>query len=743
MAKDDTSPAGLFSKMVKFVRSPGTQWNDLDDPSSAKDGALSKQALKEMIERKRRNDFVRKREFDMLRKLRRREATGAAASDGGARPSFFQSSMPSRPDDRAMTLKKIDEIEAQMSMQWWKTKHGTAGGTSTVNPSSDFSASDMPSRPPGPSVAAKSAAAASSLAYARTAPDDLQNGLARSAGKFTTDVNMLSTPPAAAVVPAESAAKLSPTLSSARPLAAPASGSPASGATEQIKFPDIPVLKRPVPAAGAPSAPALVPASKPAAENEDLSLDFTAEFTPAAKPAIKLSPFAAAKTNTTAQQQAAAPIAPPRSGSAATSPSAPLAPIAPTKAAATPAPVAGASLAAKGALLLGSLSASYDASGAASGFSASKMFAMEVDEVQHDPELEEASIRFANGDDAGAEAGLLEAVGVRGSRHEHEETWLTLFDLYRATSQYDRFESLAIDFAGKFSRSSPMWFSIPDMVSKIAGAEPEQPVGNRRADWKSPAIFGIQTLAALNAALAKAPMPWILDWSSIQAIDDNVVAPLTKLLLSWATQPIQLRVANAHKFEDVLRQATPSGVRTVNQDRWNLLMAYLRMAHRPDEFELAALDFCVTYEVSPPSWESSRCEFKLLDADGNTGLGQTIIGDAVHDSIVSEMQADMGGASSYMTAQLTSVELSGQIMGEPKPVLDKLEARLTGADVMIISCAKLIRVDFSAAGSLLNWVTARQSEGRIVQFTDVHRLVAAFFHVIGISEHAKVTTRVD
>jgi ABC-type transporter Mla MlaB component len=92
---------------------------------------------------------------------------------------------------------------------------------------------------------------------------------------------------------------------------------------------------------------------------------------------------------------------------------------------------------------------------------------------------------------------------------------------------------------------------------------------------------------------------------------------------------------------------------------------------------------------------------------------------------------------------MATVELSGQIMGEPKPALDKLETRLAGADVMIISCAKLVRVDFSAAGSLLNWVTARQSEGRLVQFTDLHRLVAAFFHVIGISEHAKVSARTD
>jgi ABC-type transporter Mla MlaB component len=76
-------------------------------------------------------------------------------------------------------------------------------------------------------------------------------------------------------------------------------------------------------------------------------------------------------------------------------------------------------------------------------------------------------------------------------------------------------------------------------------------------------------------------------------------------------------------------------------------------------------------------------------------------------------------------------------------VLDKLESRMVGADVMVISCAKLIRVDFSAAGTLLNWVSARQSEGRLVQFTDVHRLIAAFFHVIGISEHAKVIPRRD
>src|SRR5688572_17743603 len=133
--KDDSAP-GLLSRVVRFVKNPSTTWGDVEQESD-RESSYSKQMLKEMIERKRRNDFVRKREFDMLRKMRRSEVL--AGQDPGARPSFFQSSMPSKPDDRATTLKKIDEIEAQMSMQWWKTKHGETtsrlGGTGSSSAS--------------------------------------------------------------------------------------------------------------------------------------------------------------------------------------------------------------------------------------------------------------------------------------------------------------------------------------------------------------------------------------------------------------------------------------------------------------------------------------------------------------------------------------------------------------------------------------------------------------------------------
>ena len=58
-----------------------------------------------------------------------------------------------------------------------------------------------------------------------------------------------------------------------------------------------------------------------------------------------------------------------------------------------------------------------------------------------------------------------------------------------------------------------------------------------------------------------------------------------------------------------------------------------------------------------------------------------------------------------------------------------------------ISCAALVRLDLAAAGTLLNWVTERDASGQRVQFVDAHRLIAAFFKVVGIADHALVRVR--
>jgi hypothetical protein len=61
---------------------------------------------------------LRKREFDKLRTLRQNQNT----AEDKPKQRFFHTSMLTDLSEKTSTLKKIDEIEAQMSMQWWKTE---------------------------------------------------------------------------------------------------------------------------------------------------------------------------------------------------------------------------------------------------------------------------------------------------------------------------------------------------------------------------------------------------------------------------------------------------------------------------------------------------------------------------------------------------------------------------------------------------------------------------------------------
>ena len=177
-------------------------------------------------------------------------------------------------------------------------------------------------------------------------------------------------------------------------------------------------------------------------------------------------------------------------------------------------------------------------------------------------------------------------------------------------------------------------------------------------------------------------------------------------------------------------------------------MALLRVLRRMDEFEMAALNYCVTYEVSPPSWEDPRCICRIV-----SGAGQDQ--DAGASTIISSLDSvgaeagDKGSNDFRMTTfdsvmlPPVTVELSGSIAGVVSATLERLDRKFQGADVLSISCAKLVRVDFAAAGTLLNWVSSHCAQGRQVQFIDVHRLIGAFFNVIGISELARISVRTD
>jgi hypothetical protein len=577
MSKEETTPGGLLSKVVRFVKNPTVNWTELDSIQDDRESQYSKQMLKEMIERKRRNDFVRRREFDQLRKLRQREVLqGQRVEDAAGRPSFFQSSMAS-PDERAVTLKKIDEIEAQMSQQWWKSKQGA----------------DAPTQPGvmPESSTEEGSESAYARAYAPTAPGSLPT-------------------------PLENKAAVQPLF---------ADDSMAIG-----RF---------------GGADAQMNASSPD----------EASFSPAV----------------TATQ---------------------------------PAP------------------------------------AFEPEEFVHEPDLEEAAIRFANGDHAGAESGLMDVLAQhQQDAPEHQlEIWMTLFDLYRATGQHDRFDTLAIDFAAQYSRSAPLWFSMPEQLGMAAAVEPAAgaAAGAVRKDfsWNAPPTVAVSSVAALQASLARSASPWTLSWARLTGIDEAAVPLMADQFTLWADREGQLIFSGVEKLNALLDAKAQSGDRSTNPEWWRLRMAALRLMGKADEFEMVALDYCVTYEVSPPSWVSPRCGYS--DNEGGTSGAAPLAADSDFGP------SDLGDMS--MPAPLDAgpvAQLSGHIDGDATPLLEPFQAFLRPGVPLTIACDKLIRVDFAAAGSVLNWAAEQQSHGHVIQFQNLQRLVAIFFNVIGINEHAWVVPR--
>ena len=385
-------------------------------------------------------------------------------------------------------------------------------------------------------------------------------------------------------------------------------------------------------------------------------------------------------------------------------------------------------------------------------------YAADFTDVAHDPDLDEAVISFANADFEPCELALITLTSAGGLRARHAETWLVLFDLYRAIGQQAKFETLALDYASQFGWSAPQWFSLPQLVadaqqaaagagnpsgttSPLARGDARSPRGGPAVDapvsWVCPAHVDDDVVARLASATLQLAQPWIFDWSNLRSIDAQACARLSDLFRSWMPQWLQMRWLGGERLFAVLIDAAPNGVRDADPAYWQLRLDALRMTNRADQFDETAIDFCITYEVSPPSWETVRCEVRISTAAGaSTAASPLSIVSSVSTSFLESLLGEEPGL-----VQVGTVALSGQLVGDISATLRQMDLELGAASIINVSCARLIRVDFIAAGDLLNWVLARRAENRSVAFFDAHRMVALFFGAMGINEHARVKVR--
>lgn len=357
---------------------------------------------------------------------------------------------------------------------------------------------------------------------------------------------------------------------------------------------------------------------------------------------------------------------------------------------------------------------------------------IELAEPALPPELEEAAILFANGQSAAA-AATLEAVVERDDASRR--AWLMLLDVLHASGRRADFETLCIAYAARFETSPPTW--------RDAGEPAEAPrrvlstvlvaFGERIDDDTGRAIE-----QARKAAQQKRAM--ILDFSSLESVDPEAALPLVRLLDALIQGRREVTVRGARRLADAARAAIEPGRRDPVTGGWQLALMALRLLGEQAAFEDLSIDYCVTFEVSPPSWEPVPPPLSL--AMGSEPMAAT-----------AERRADVAAPSS--AAQVTPVvqvptvpagsqgalRLRGELAGLIAAELGELRAFAADRREVLIDARDLLRLDFVAAGELLNEIVALQGLGRTVVIDEPSHVVEALLVVMGVRDIARIRRR--
>ncbi|SFV10200.1 hypothetical protein [Pseudoduganella namucuonensis] len=321
------------------------------------------------------------------------------------------------------------------------------------------------------------------------------------------------------------------------------------------------------------------------------------------------------------------------------------------------------------------------------------------------PVVEESAILYANGQGAVAgqmlRAALAEAAG-QGAAQDRTPWWL-LFDLYQADGQRDAFDSLSIDYASTFETSPPPW--------RGPAHGPPADAADGAAGGVAPThVFGHALDAGVAAQLERLraqSVPLLrLDFSHIATVDAAGCALLLETLRALQARQQDLIVVAAAELAELLRSCVCVGRRDDGEAIWLLLLETLQLLNREKDFEETSMDYCVTFEVSPPAFQAPR---KV-----ETAARQPVAAPSERYMLPPVIGGDIGGLLAAIGAY-----------AEQYPAL-------------VFDCSRLARLEFGAGNQLLAQLQTLAADGRRVEFREVNHLVAALMRLLGYAGLGRV-----
>lgn len=323
-------------------------------------------------------------------------------------------------------------------------------------------------------------------------------------------------------------------------------------------------------------------------------------------------------------------------------------------------------------------------------------------DVEHDVDplqscVEQVVVLYANGQDVAARS-LLETF-VRSYRGlEGKRFWMLLFDLLQISGDRAAFEKLGVEYAEACESSPPTWSQA--MMANI-------PVAGGRAVSKvflqgvltSESALPVEELARLIAQKADVSV----DCAKLIGCDDEIAAQLADLLQQARKQRLALNLLGTEAFMERLNERLIAG-EAVHEPAWRLLLELLQRHATQERFEERAVDYAVTFERSPPSWE-------ILQSSGPT---------------MTETERGEGDDAHYLVGELKSCRFE-----DLPQVLERFSQP-------ILDFSRVTRLDFISAGQLVNRLAPIKASGREIVIRSPNHLVAELMAVVGLNKQARI-----
>ncbi|MDP2154633.1 MAG: hypothetical protein Q8J61_01425 [Sulfuricella sp.] len=329
--------------------------------------------------------------------------------------------------------------------------------------------------------------------------------------------------------------------------------------------------------------------------------------------------------------------------------------------------------------------------------------------------VEEAAILYASDHPDQAAELLLDFIKNHAERKEIQP-WTMLFDIYQIQGKKLRFDELALEFVVKFERSAPIWSDakvpgVQTQKSKAGGGAVVEGyvalTGILQGD-KDSLFQNLEQVAQKGAGLR-------LDFARLEGLDASGSRRLVEILQSLKKSGRKITPISVSHVTDLLKSMLGQGGGD-EQAHWQLLLNLYQCQGMRAEFEDLAVEYAITFEVSPPSWEAMpQCRQPV--------------------AVVTVVAPD------EQPRDENTFFMSGVISTDSAQQLQDLKNFAASRSEVYLDMADVFRVDFVSIGDFVGVLVGLNCGGKNLLIRNANEMIRALFGIMGVDQFAAILKR--